>query len=64
MKKQILNLGKALKKAEQKEINGGRVIDEGGCLASGALCHTSATLEKNKCCGTCGNLSGSWGICE
>ena len=36
MKKSILNLGKALNKAEQKQINGGRRIvecnsDFGGC---------------------------------
>ncbi len=30
MKKQFLNLGKALNKAEQKQINGGSVVP-GGC---------------------------------
>ncbi len=34
MKKQILNLGKALNKAEQKQINGGR-MDEGWCVETG-----------------------------
>ncbi|PKH50664.1 hypothetical protein CXF68_08130 [Tenacibaculum sp. Bg11-29] len=36
MKKSILNLGKALNKAEQKEINGG--IGFGSCTGSGSRC--------------------------
>ena len=31
MKKSILNIGKALNKAEQKEINGGRRLASGPC---------------------------------
>jgi len=30
MKKQFLNLGKALNKAEQKEIKGGKIVNEYG----------------------------------
>ena len=40
MKKQFLNLGKALSKAEQREIFGGRdeLMLEGGECAAGASC--------------------------
>ena len=50
MKKSILNLGKALNKAEQKEVNGGKVIncyrypicppyDELACIIIAGTCH-------------------------
>ena len=35
MKKQILNLGKALNKAEQREVNGGR--GDGPCGKTGGM---------------------------
>ncbi|MCF6168845.1 hypothetical protein [Lutibacter sp.] len=39
MKKQFLNLGKALSKAEQRGISGGEVLTrEGGECAAGASC--------------------------
>jgi hypothetical protein len=34
MKKQILNLGKALSKAEQKEVLGGLYYYDGGCMSN------------------------------
>jgi hypothetical protein len=38
MKNQFLNLGKALSKAEQKQINGGAYISEPGNCAAGTSC--------------------------
>ena len=35
MKKQILNLGKALSKAEQKVIHGGNLEEDGWCTETG-----------------------------
>ena len=46
MKKQILNLGKALNKAEQKEINGGympRCYDADSC-GPGYFCYVERAL--------------------
>jgi hypothetical protein len=60
MKKQILNLGKGLSKAEQKNVFGGYVEEE-GCLAVNAYCRSDAT---QKCCGTCKLGSGRNGLCE
>ena len=37
MKKSILNLGKALNKAEQKEVNGG-IASFRSCTGSGSRC--------------------------
>ena len=39
MKKSILKLGKALNKAEQKEVNGGAVIVECGDSSGGCSCN-------------------------
>ncbi len=65
MKKQILTLGKVLSKTEQKNVFGGNqgLEDhlEGACLSAGSLCHIHA---HKKCCGTCGNRSGRWGVCK
>ena len=64
MKKQILNLGKALNKAEQKLINGG---DEAGpCKDAGALCHTQNTNPNNQCCNDCDSslsIEDGMGLC-
>ena len=50
MKKQILNLGKALNKAEQKSINGGLVMPGGGTVGSGSLCvAVGAKYPHQKC---------------
>jgi hypothetical protein len=42
MKKQFLNLGKALNKAEQKQINGGA-----GCIPPGSLYSSYETCSSN-----------------
>ncbi|MBL4642627.1 MAG: hypothetical protein JKY44_03440 [Flavobacteriaceae bacterium] len=46
MKKQILNLGKALNKAEQKEINGGYMprCYDGETCAPGYFCYVPLAL--------------------
>jgi len=52
MKKQILNLGKALNKAEQKEVNGGLVMpgDGDGTVGKGSLCvRVGAKYPHQKC---------------
>ncbi|TYQ00343.1 hypothetical protein C7447_101955 [Tenacibaculum adriaticum] len=46
MKKQILNLGKALNKAEQKKINGGRPIK----------CYSNPNCPPYGCCIVRGNI--------
>ena len=64
MKKQILNLGKALSKAEQKLINGGD--EQGFCKDAGALCHSLNTNPKYDCCNECKTslaIDGSFGLC-
>ena len=56
MKKQILNLGKALNKAEQKLINGGIPVqqgDAGGCWVkcnSGSLKQTTDLMPVQTLC--------------
>ncbi|WP_408024905.1 hypothetical protein [Tenacibaculum sediminilitoris] len=58
MKKQILNLGKALNKAEQKKVNGGRDPKKACCGGTGgipvnlALCE-SGTYGTDYCNGVC-----------
>jgi len=69
MKKQFLNLGKALNKAEQKSINGGGAIgicDEFGNCPSGSHCEGgycySDNTNPNPGGGT-GNCTGPWRFC-
>ena len=68
MKKQILNLGKALSKAEQKLVNGGAEEDEGGggLLGVGSLCLKSGDDPRYTCKKglTCAGGSGPLGVCE
>mgnify|MGYP006165977847 CR=1 FL=1 len=72
MKKQILNIGKALSRAEQKLVFGGDLQYEGGdigCVEVGSLCvvnggggeHTSCCNSK-KCVSSSGY--GTWGLCK
>lgn len=59
MKKQILNLGKALSKAEQKIIHGG---DEGGCWVK---CNSGDLKQTTDCdagADAMCNVSG-WTVC-
>ena len=71
MKKQILNLGKALSKAEQKQVNGGfvPVIDngEGGCRQIGESCVGGNTGSENWCCNDAWcttSDTGGVGVCQ
>lgn len=53
MKKSILNIGKALNKAEQKSINGGaRCVEDGDVAFRGGCCNNNYV-----------KVSGSWGVC-
>jgi len=61
MKKQILNLGKALSKAEQRNFFGGYLEFDEACLDVGAYCRSDA---QQKCCGECKLGSGRNGLCE
>lgn len=58
MKKQLLNLGKALNKAEQKLILGGtEIMDEGGCLSMFSQCEwTLACCSGLSCKGYPGGI--------
>jgi hypothetical protein len=47
MKKQILNIGKALSRAEQKQVFGGRVLEEGG---GSGFCDTSGQCSTDSEC--------------
>ena len=68
MKKQMISLGEAISREEQKEINGG--YGSGKCLKKDALCHKGASYPHNKCCTglTCkrvpGSVYSSWGTCR
>ncbi|WP_431164570.1 hypothetical protein [Tenacibaculum halocynthiae] len=61
MKKSILNLGNALNKIEQKQINGGR-----------KFCTSHAQCPANQCCqspptsssGICGAANNGQGLCN
>ena len=55
MKKSILNLGKALNKAEQKEVNGGLMAWSGKCLCpNGEVVNATGTGSSRKAChGAC-----------
>jgi hypothetical protein len=61
MKKSILNFGKALNKAEQRTINGGR-----------KHCTNHSQCSANQCCqsapgasgGTCGAANNGEGLCN
>ncbi|TXD50049.1 hypothetical protein [Polaribacter sp. IC073] len=71
MKKQILNIGKVLNRAEQKQVFGGNMtlVDAGdyvGCLSAGAYCRTDVTNEDLQCCGSCKKTSdaGRNGLCK
>ena len=52
MKKSILNIGKILTKAEQKQINGGSI-----CSMTGVQCFSSGSCNSENC-------SGSHHYCE
>ncbi|WP_299133450.1 hypothetical protein [uncultured Tenacibaculum sp.] len=55
MKKSILNLGKTINKAEQKEINGGSGHNGWQCCSrSSKLCGTCVYTTNNNCSGTYG----------
>jgi len=53
MKKQILNLGKALNKAEQNQINGGS-----GCVQDGDVAFRGGCCNDNFV-----PVTGNWGVC-
>tara|TARA_B110000238_G_C15771496_1_gene287788 strand:+ start:88 stop:309 length:222 start_codon:yes stop_codon:yes gene_type:complete len=51
MKKSILNIGKALNKAEQKEVNGGLMAWNGTCLCpNGEVVNATGTGSSRKAC--------------
>ena len=52
MKKQILNVGNALSKAEQKTIQGGGLINagQGGCFSDADCCHYPNTQSYGYLC--------------
>ena len=60
MKKQILNLGKALNKAEQKEINGGTALWCGQCVCVGGMwpivVHSCGTSQRSACLNACDEM--------
>lgn len=68
MKKQILKIGKALNRAEQKEVFGGAIGNEGGgnpCsfgydMRSTCLCTNNSQCHSMKCdkSGSAGNVFG------
>jgi len=59
MKKSILNIGKVLNKAEQKEVKGGYMAYDG--VGAGGLCHTTRPDQCDS--GKCNRGSGRWGLC-
>jgi len=50
MKKQFLNLGKALNKAEQKQINGGGPVEGPNCKC---FCYSNGVKTSNSCHSLC-----------
>jgi uncharacterized protein (DUF169 family) len=65
MKKQILNIGKALSRAEQKVVFGGAMQYQGACKDSGDACAVRGSTKHTSCCeGTCDSDGGILGICS
>ena len=71
MKKQILNIGKALCRAEQKEIFGCNLEEDGGgmaCVQVGTLWAVVASGEHDDFCDNKKCVSstgyGTWGLCK
>lgn len=67
MKKQILNIGKALSRAEQKQVFGGNVLIEDG-EASSATCYCengSKDIQSDCswCAQVCSRRGGYKGVC-
>jgi len=66
MKKQFLNLGKALNKAEQKQIFGGTIseeVEEGAGGTCGYRHPSGATwcnLSRSQAEGAANNMGGNW----
>ena len=64
MKKQFLNLGKALSKAEQKQIFGGETEPEGLAGGSCGYMHPSGQvwcgLSRSQAEGAYNNMGGNW----
>jgi hypothetical protein len=61
MKKQFLNLGKALNKAEQKSINGGASCRSGSNMDDGCPCNNGSQCSSGNC-NT--GLHPAFGTCE
>ncbi len=59
MKKQILNLGKIIKKEDQKEINGGRGWN-GHCRQQGGQCCQNSPWGEFCDAGRCGRFGCYW----
>ncbi len=64
MKKQILNIGNALNKAEQKEINGGKVPFPGGCTDSNKPCNGNHECGKGQGCFVLSDNSPVFAACQ
>jgi hypothetical protein len=69
MKKQLLNIGKALSRAEQKQVSGGAMMQEddggGACKDSGDACQVRGATTNTSCCaGTCISQGGILGVCS
>jgi hypothetical protein len=62
MKKQILNLGKALNKVEQRNVFGGMAPDEGPCRDAGKEQPAGCYCQRDdQCAGTCkAGGGGTW----
>jgi len=66
MKKQILNLGKALNKAEQKLINGGIPVQQGDAGGCWVKCNSGSLKQTTDCdagADAMCNVSG-WTVCS
>lgn len=63
MKKQILNIGKALNKAEQKTINGGHMLAApcrgGKDMDTGCLCTSGDQCSSGSCRKSRGQIFGN-----
>ena len=64
MKKSILNLGKALNRAEQKSVNGGGIgsCRSGNDMGNGCLCHKGSTCNSGSCNKKSGHILGHCGV--
>jgi len=64
MKKQFLNLGKALNRAEQKQIFGGVSDEIDRCMNSGEVCVKNGGANAECCEGLTCKGGHVFGICE